>query len=80
MQEGIFEATQMIEMISEDPDCSKRLKEDLQSIKKILESDEDLFIQKAIHAVEELEMQGISSNLRSQMWELVSLLESLTAI
>ncbi len=79
MQEELFEAGEMIDMICEDPDCSKRLKENLVSIKKILESDQDLNIQKAIHAVEELELQGISSNLRSQMWELVSLLESMTS-
>ena len=79
MQEELFEAGEMIDMICEDPDCSKRLKENLNSIKKILESDQDLNIQKAIHAVEELELQGISSNLRSQMWELVSLLESMTS-
>tara|TARA_Y100000310_G_scaffold343061_1_gene448967 strand:- start:1548 stop:1787 length:240 start_codon:yes stop_codon:yes gene_type:complete len=79
MQEELFEAQEMIDMISEDPDCSKRLKENLASIKRILESEQDLNVQKAIHAVEELELQGISSNLRSQMWELVSLLESMTA-
>jgi hypothetical protein len=79
MQDQLFEAGEMIELICEDPDCSKRLKESLGSIKKILESEQDLNIQKAIHAVEELELQGISSNLRSQMWELVSLLESMTA-
>ena len=79
MQEELFEAGEMIDMICEDPDCSKRLKENLNSIKKIIESDQDLNIQKAIHAVEELELQGISSNLRSQMWELVSLLESMTS-
>lgn len=79
MQDQLFEAGEMIELICEDPDCSKRLKESLGLIKKILESEQDLNIQKAIHAVEELELQGISSNLRSQMWELVSLLESMTA-
>lgn len=78
MQEELFEASEMIEMICEDPDSSKRLKENLHSIKQILESQEDLNIQKAIHAIEELELQGISSNVRSQIWELVSLLESLT--
>lgn len=78
MQEQLSEAKEMIDMICEDPDCSKRLKENLDSIKKILDSEQDLNVQKAIHAIEELELQGISSNLRGQMWELVSLLESMT--
>ena len=79
MQEGIHEATELIEMIREDPDCSKRLKENLKDISQNLLGEEDLKIQKAIHAIEELELQGISSYIRSQLWELISLLESLSS-
>ena len=79
MQEDLHEAGELIEMICEDSDCSKRLKENLMDVKKILEGDEELRVQKAIHSLEELDIQGISSYLRSQMWDLISLLESMTA-
>ena len=79
MQEEIHEATELIEMIREDPDCSKRLKENLKNISKNLLGEEDLKIQKGIHAIEELDLQGISSYIRSQLWELISLLESLSS-
>ncbi len=79
MQEDVHEATEMIEMICEDPDCSKRLKENLSNISKDLLGEEDLKIQKAIHSLEELDLQGISTYIRSQLWELISLLESLAS-
>ncbi|MBT4446149.1 hypothetical protein HOA92_06890 [archaeon] len=79
MQEDLHEAGELIEMICEDSDCSKRLKEHLMEVKKILEGEEELKVQKAIHSVEELDLQGISTYLRSQMWDLISLLESMTA-
>jgi uncharacterized protein (UPF0147 family) len=78
MQDDLFEAIELIEMICGDADCSKRLKENLNGVKIILEGDEELKIQKAVHALEELDLQGISTYMRSQMWDLISLLESLS--
>ena len=78
-EEDLNEAEELIEMICEDSDCSKRLKEHLMNVKKILEGNEELKVQKAIHCLEELDLQGISTYMRSQMWDLISLLESMSS-
>tara|TARA_Y100000310_G_C20158313_1_gene567917 strand:+ start:123 stop:359 length:237 start_codon:yes stop_codon:yes gene_type:complete len=76
MDSQISEAIELIDMLKEDQDCSKKLTAGLEQIKILLKSTDELKVQKAVHALEELDMQGISSHLRSQVWELISFLES----
>ena len=77
MDSQIQEALELIEMLTEDQDCSKKVAEGLKGVANLLKGSEELKIQKAIHAIEELDLQGISSHLRNQIWELISFLESM---
>ncbi len=76
MDSQINEALELIDMLKEDQDCSKKLAAGLEQIKLLLKGTEELKVQKSVHALEELDLQGISSHLRSQIWELISFLES----
>ncbi|MBT4604425.1 hypothetical protein HOC01_02200 [archaeon] len=76
MENQIAEALELIEILKEDQDCSKKLGEGLTAISTLLKGDLELRVQKGVHALEELDLQGMPSHLRSQVWELISFLES----
>ena len=75
-QEEILEA---IEMIKEDQDASKKLKESLDRIASLLKADDSLKVEKAVLELEEINSQGVSSYIRTQLWDLISKLESINA-
>ncbi len=64
-----------LEQLKEDDDSSKRLKERANEVIALLCSDVDLAVEKAIIQLEELSSSE-SSYGRTQIWDVISLLES----
>lgn len=79
MVEEIYkEVFEYLEMIKGDQDASKSLKDHINKVENILNNkSEELRLQKAILELEELNSQHISSYLKTQIWDVISRLESL---
>jgi len=79
MVEEIYkEVFEYLEMIKGDQDASKSLKDHIKRVENILNNkSEELRPQKAILELEELNSQHISSYLKTQIWDVISRLESL---
>lgn len=79
MVEEIYkEVFEYLEMIKGDQDASKSLKDNIKRVENILNNkSEELRPQKAILELEELNSQHISSYLKTQIWDVISRLESL---
>ncbi len=79
MVEEIYkEVFEYLEMIKGDQDASKSLKDHIKGVENILNNkSEELRPQKAILELEELNSQHISSYLKTQIWDVISRLESL---
>ena len=68
---------EMLEEIQSDSLASKRLKEKITEIISILIDSNELKIDKAIHELEGLNGMEIPSYNRTQLWDVVSMLESI---
>tara|TARA_Y100000310_G_scaffold343131_1_gene449373 strand:+ start:8656 stop:8889 length:234 start_codon:yes stop_codon:yes gene_type:complete len=68
---------EMLEEIQSDSLASKRLKEKITEIISILNDSNELKIDKAIHELEGLNGMEIPSYNRTQLWDVVSMLESI---
>lgn len=79
MVEEIYkEVFEYLEMIKDDQDASRSLREHIKRVENILNNkSEELRSQKAIFELEELNSQHISSYLKTQIWDVISRLESL---
>ncbi len=74
--ELVQEALESLEMLQEDDDASKRIKEKANKVITLLNSQEEMAISKALMELEELNSNDTSSYIRTQVWDIVSLLES----
>ncbi len=72
----IQDALELLHLLSEDEDAGKVLRERLNSIITLLTSKAPLALEKSLLELEELNSLDISSYLRTQVWDVVSLLES----
>ncbi len=72
-----YEVISHLHAMIEDPDTSKLFKEKAKQAIKILEQGPDLAIDKALLELEELSSLELSSYYRTQVWDVISLLESL---
>ncbi len=73
IQEIIF----VLNELKEDSTINKNIKEKIEKIIVFLEEDENLGVDKALHEIEEMmENNNIPSYTRTQIWNVVSLLES----
>ena len=75
--EVLKEAISYLELLKEETDLSKRCKEQTNKVINILGSNGDLFIEKALIELEELNNVEMPSYHRTQIWDVVSLLESI---
>ncbi|NQV91572.1 UPF0147 family protein [Candidatus Woesearchaeota archaeon] len=75
-EELLQEALECLEMLNEEVDASKRIKERVLKVITILNSQQEFKLDKALMELEELNSNEISSYLRTQVWDIVSLLES----
>lgn len=80
MQNGsgkIQEIIYVLNELREDTTINKNIKDKVEKIIAFLKEDENLGIDKALHEIEEMmENNNIPSYTRTQIWNVVSLLES----
>ena len=72
----IEEAVGYLEVLREDEDVSKRFKEKAEAIIVLLKSDVQLCVEKALFELEELSSGDLSAYHKTQVWDVISLLES----
>ena len=77
MQDSIIqEAISQLSDIRDDEDSSKKLVEKIVEVIEILSEDSELSISQALDKLEEASELDITSYVRTQIWDVVSLLES----
>jgi len=77
MSEKIQEIIFALNELKEDTTINRNIKEKIEKIISFLEEDANLGIDKALHEIEEMmETNNIPSYTRTQIWNVVSLLES----
>ena len=62
--------------LKEDPDANKRFKEKANEVITILSNNHDLAREKALIQLEEINSLDLSSYHRTQVWDVISMLES----
>lgn len=72
----ILEALECLEMLNEDCDASKKIKQKTSVIITLLKNNQEFAVDKALMELEDLNSNNISSYHRTQIWDIVSLLES----
>lgn len=77
MNEPIKEALAQLEALKEEFGSNKKVKEKLDAAIAILTKNADLAVEKALIELEELNSLNLASYHRTQVWDVVSLLESL---
>lgn len=70
------DAIELLQMLSQEEDAGKALRERVNSIITLLTSKAPLAVEKSLLELEELNSLEISSYFRTQVWDVVSLLES----
>lgn len=79
VSEQLMGVVEFLEMIREDQDSSKKLKEDLGRVIGIIKEDKELAIERAVLELEDINSQGLSSYIKTQIWDVISQLESLNS-
>ena len=77
MDKQFQEAIAQLEALKEEFNSNKRVKEKLGIVITILTKNADLAVEKALIELEELNSLNLPSYHRTQVWDVVSLLESL---
>ncbi len=70
------DAIELLQILSEEEDVGKAFRERVNSIITLLTSKAPLAVEKSLLELEELNSLEISSYFRTQVWDVVSLLES----
>mgnify|MGYP001411944580 CR=1 FL=1 len=76
MNPEIKEVIEHLEMLRDDGDVSSKLKEKTKQVISILNSDQQLAVDKALLELEEVSSANLPSYHRTQIWDIVSMLES----
>lgn len=77
MNDDLQEVITRLEELRGEFDSNKKLKEKIAAVILILNQDAELTIEKALSELEELNSLNLPSYHRTQLWDVVSLLESL---
>ena len=77
MNDNLQEVVTRLEELREEFDSNRKLKEKITAVIFILNQDAELTIEKALSELEELNSLNLPSYHRTQLWDVVSLLESL---
>ena len=77
MDHNFEEVIARLEELRGEFDSNKKLKEKMDVVISILNKNQDLVIEKALSELEELNSMNLPSYHRTQIWDVVSLLESL---
>ncbi len=73
----VQEVIEFLQGLHDDQDASKRFKEKTTAVMKLLGSDEQLAVEKALLELEDLHSLDISSYHRTQVWDVISMLETI---
>ena len=76
MNPEIQEVIANLEMLHDDTDVSSKLKEKAKIVISILKSGEQLAIDKALLELEDIGSSNLPSYHRTQIWDIVSMLEA----
>ena len=71
------EVIENLNLLIEDSETSKVFKEKAKTALNILQNNQDMAIDKALLQLEELSSHDMSSYHRTQVWDVISLLESM---
>lgn len=71
------EVIEHLNQLIEDSETSKSFKEKAKTARGILQNNKELAIDKALLQLEELSSHDMSSYHRTQVWDVISLLESM---
>jgi len=74
---AVQEAISLIQELKEDPGMNKRFKEKADSLIILLNEQTDLSLGKVMLALEELNSMELSSYHRTQVWDIISTVESI---
>ena len=77
MNNNFQEVIVRLEELKAEFDSNKRLKEKMDLVISILHKNPNLAIEKALSELEELNSMNLPSYHRTQLWDVVSMLESL---
>ncbi len=77
MNEAFEEVVANLEALKEESDISKRFRERADKIILILSNNNQMAVEKALLELEEINSMDLSSYHRTQVWGVISLLESL---
>ncbi len=77
MNEALNEIVSSLKALKEESDISRRVKEKADQIILLLNSDNQMAVEKALLELEEINSMDLSSYHRTQVWAVISLLESL---
>ncbi len=75
----VQEVIECLTLMKDDPDTSKRFKEKAQHIILLLSGETVMAVEKALFALDELNSLDLSPYHRTQVWDVISLLESTKA-
>jgi uncharacterized protein (UPF0147 family) len=76
MSEVVKQVIEHLEDLQQESDMNKRFKEKAAKVVAILSSDVELALEKAINEMEELNSVDMQSYHRTQVWDVISMLES----
>ena len=71
-----MEVVEYLEQLREDPDATKKFKEKADVIITILTNEPELAADKALFILEEMNSGDLPSYHRTQVWDVISMLES----
>lgn len=77
MNHSFAQVITALESLKEDPMAIKRVKEKADHFIVLIQQGSQLDLDKALHGLEELSSSEIPSYDRTQLWDVISLLESL---
>ena len=76
MNDQIEEIIYFLEELKEEMGVSKTFKQKTEQMVSLLQQDSALVVKKALMVVEEMNQLDLSSYLRTKVWEVASMLES----
>ncbi|MBI2668671.1 UPF0147 family protein [Candidatus Woesearchaeota archaeon] len=71
-----IEVIEQLELLQEDTDINKKFKEKIGGIINVLKEGKSLAVEKCLSQLEELNSKDVSSYHRTQIWDIISLLET----
>ncbi|MBT4936272.1 hypothetical protein HOL21_01375 [Candidatus Woesearchaeota archaeon] len=77
ISQQVQEIVEYLTDLSQDNDMGKRFKEKAERVITILTSNIPLAVEKSLHELEELNSSDVPSYCRTQLWDVVSMLESI---